>query len=157
MRSAVFVAGLAFTFACSSEPTPPDPGPTTLVAQLHVDPKQATAGTSMTITLTITHTGRGSTRFSVLKDGRSFKPFVRTSAGTTVWVGNAGPTSNQYEEVTLTHGDVFTTSVVWMLNESTGGPLAPGTYVLESNLDAAEDIQALCRIETPITISPPSS
>ena len=130
-------------------------GPKTLTATLAVEPMSAKVGTSMAITLTIAHSGGDITTFSVLHDGSSFRPYVKTPAGATVWAANAGaPTSGPRDEVVLANGDTFVATLTWPLVDSAGTPLPPGNYLLTSNLDALGLAPGFTQITASITITP---
>ena len=130
-------------------------GPKTLTAELDVEPMSPKVGTSMSIRLTITHTGGGTTSFSVLRDGTSFRPFVQTQAGAAVWAGYADqPTSGPRDEIVLTNGQSYVATLVWPLIDSSGNPLPPGTYLLTSLLDALGLAPGFTEITASVSIIP---
>lgn len=131
----------------------PDPGPRTLVAKLAVEPNSAALGGSMTVTLTITQSGGEPTTFSVFDDGHSFDPVVKDAAGTIVWTANAGrQVAPDRREITLASGEAYTTSLVWDLTDNSKQPLPPGSYSIDSRLDAVGLIPGFTEITAPVTI-----
>src|SRR4051812_34931803 len=99
--------------ACGSEE---DFGSPSLTANLTVEPKSASFGGSMTISLHITHSGNGETRFFVFEDGHSFNPSVKDAMGATVWTANDGrQVIPARREIVLTHGQEYVATLVWTL------------------------------------------
>jgi hypothetical protein len=153
MNRVLAVGLMMVTVGCGADA--PDLGPPTITAHLSVEPRTVPIGGSTTITLTLTHSGNGSTVFSVFEDGHSFNPVVKDASGSVVWTANAGRALNPArKEIVLTNGQVYVATVVWNLNSSAGDPLPAGSYTVTSTLDAEGLAGALADITTQVVINP---
>lgn len=146
------VGALCLVAGCG-EPAAPL-GPSSLTAKLELSSLSVRVGASLTIRLNVTHTGDGSTVFSVFSDGHSFDPEIRNAGGSVVWTANANRTvSPVRKDVTITNSQPYSVEAVWPVTASDGRALPAGEYDLITHLDAVGLHPAFTEISARITVT----